>query len=144
MESSIDENVALLSELFPDKDLELILDSFLQQDGNIDDTVKLLLNYQDHPITNPFDHLVRTFPDVEIEAIEAFLLTRESQLADDLELITKEFMKQTTGGASKPRDRPLKMKLFDFGALLKTSNDETLRNYSYRKSGNGFTFTCKT
>lgn len=145
MESRIDENVALLSELFPEKDLELILDSFLQQDGNIEDTVKLLLNYPDHPITNPFDHLVKTFPDVEIEAIEAFLLTRESsQSADDLELITKEFMKQTTGGASKPRDRPLKMKLSDFGALLKTSNDETLRNYSYRKSGNGFNFTCKT
>lgn len=139
MEASIDDKIALLSELFPDLDLEIILDSFLQQDGEIDETIKLLLGHQD-PFTNPFDHLVKTFPDVEIETIEAYLLTRESQ-SDDLELITKEFMKQTTL-VLKPRDRPLKMKLADFGAILKTSNDgfvETGNNYRKKE----FTFTCK-
>ena len=144
-DTNIDENIAFLSELFPDQDLEFILDSFLRQNCNFDQTIKFLLS--DHQIESkplcPFDHLVKTFPDVEIEAIEAFLLTQDE--SKDLEILEKEFMKQMTVTSSltrsKPRDRPLKMKLSDFNSLLKTSKDANIKTQSPRTLR--VLFTCK-
>ena len=148
-DTDFDANIALLSELFPDLPPEIILNSFLQQNCNIDDAIHLLLHSQIDPvISSAFDHLLKTFPDVEIEAIEAFLLTQETQ--SDYETITKEFMKQMNSNiriANSPRDRPLKMNLADFGALFKSSNEKASFNYTRsnsRSQRNDFSFICKT
>lgn len=150
----IDGKIALLSDLFPDQDSEIILDSFLKASGDFDETVvKLLLN--ENIIMSPFDHLIRAFPDVEIESIEAFLLTQDE--TNDLERITTDFMKQSSYSSSssnnsnytnfskkktsKSHDRPLKMKLSDFGALLKTSNDLDIKPL-FRPTKGPFRFTC--
>ena len=148
---NFDTDIALLSELFPDRDLESIINLFLWADCNIDETIKLLLNGAVDSIDlSPFDHLIKTFPDVEIESIEAFLLTQEE--TSDLEAIEKEFMKQTGGriltnqnysSQVKSRDRPLKMKLSDFNALLKTSKDAVQKNRPVKYS-RSTTFTCKS
>lgn len=150
-----DEQVAFLSELFPDLAIELIFNSLLQNNCDIDEAIKSLLDPVDHVDQNPFDYLISTFPDVEIEAIEAFLLTHEGE-DEDFDGIEDDFMKQfalSTGSPRKARDRDgdLKMKLSDFSALLKTSRDiqQTNQKNSWQPfrrnstSTDSYNFTCK-
>lgn len=125
-----DEKVAFLLELFPDFDIEFIFDTLLKNNCDLDETIKSLLDSPDDFIEKqtPFDYLIKTFPDVEIEAIEAFLLTQDGADENDLSKLESDFMKQFSGSVGlqhKPRDRDrdLKMKLSDFSALLKTSRD---------------------
>lgn len=152
-----DDKAAFLFELFPEESLELIYSTLLNNNCDLDETIKVILenNYQfdqDFPVESesPFDHLINTFPDVEIEAIEAFLLTQDESA--DLETIVKGFMKQTNFPVSpggKSRDRNLKMKLSDFNAILKTSKEEifdkrrTINDFGAKESGRElFIFTC--
>ena len=133
--------------------MESIINLFLWADCNIDETIKLLLNGAVGSIDfSPFDHLIKTFPDVEIESIEAFLLTQDE--ISHLDAIEKEFMKQTgltnqnnvsekNASHVKSRDRPLKMNLSDFNALLKTSKDALQKNRPVQFS-RSTTFTCKS
>ena len=150
----IDDKVAFLSELFPNESLELIFNSLLEADGDTEMTISLILADEDNPKNDElsvFDHLVNTFPDVEIEAIEAFLLIHADDLsseATDLNSITRAFMKQLQK-TKKARDRDLKMKLSDFNSLLRSSNESNWIRTNYNKKvgagkeSRAFEFTCK-
>ena len=93
-----DDKAAFLLELFPEESLEFIYSTLLSNNCDLDESIKVILGNdyeldQDFLVESesPFDHLINTFPDVEIEAIEAFLLTQDESV--DLETILKEFMK---------------------------------------------------
>lgn len=153
----IDDKVAFLSELFPNQSLEFILNSLLKSDGDFDVAMNLILQDSDdaesmqyNSSPTAFDHLVNTFPSVEIESIEAFLLIND-HLSDqkDLDLITREFMKHQSTLPKSPRDRNLTMKLSDFNSLLRTSNDlkKIPNQQTYLSSSSicySHSFTCKT
>lgn len=153
-----DDKAAFLLELFPAESLEFIYKTLLSNNCDIEESIKVILANDDQfdqdflvESESPFDHLINTFPYVEIEAIEAFLLTQDESV--DLEIIVKEFMKQSSFPISpggKSRDRNLKMKLSDFNALLKTSKEEIfdqktkIVDYESSKKGESelFIFTC--
>lgn len=153
-----DEKAAFLFELFPEESLASIYSTLLNNNCDIDESIKSILD-KDNPLSEPdqdskdesvFDQLINGFPDVEIEAIEAFLSTQDESA--DLETILKEFTKQTSAPVSpsfkSTRDRNLKMKLSDFTAVLKTSSEENFENRLKTNSrGRGsdneaFIFTC--
>lgn len=143
-----DDKAAFLLELFPEESLESIFNTLLNYNCDLDQSIKAILE-KDQDIASEsisaFDHLVNTFPDVEIEAIEAFLLTQDE--STDLETIVKDFMKQSSFPISpgSALDRNLKMKLSDFNAILKTSNEEILdkrRKFIDNRDREIFTFTC--
>lgn len=151
-----DEKAAFLFELFPEEPLEFIYNTLLNNNCDLDESIKVILEKdyqfdQDSQDESVFDRLVNTFPDVEIEAIEAFLLTQDE--SDDLETIVKEFVKQsrsslpTSPGGKSARDRNLKMKLSDFNAVLKTSNEEILdkrwKLIEHDRKSETFIFSCK-
>ncbi len=131
----IDDKVALLSELFPDARLEFILNALLNCDGDLEMAMSTILKNDSDLQISPFDHLITTFPDVEVESIEAFLLINSH---DDLDSLTRDFMKHFQQTPKKPRDRNLKMNLSDFNSLLRTSKDKIP---TFRKRY--FNFTCK-
>lgn len=150
-----DEKAAFLFELFPEEPLEFIYNTLLNNNCDLDESIKVILEKdyqfdQDSQDESVFDHLVNTFPDVEIEAIEAFLLTQDE--SDDIETVVKEFIKQsslpTSPGGKPGRDRNLKMKLSDFKAVLKTSNEEISdkrwwKLVEHDRKNKTFVFTCK-
>lgn len=152
-----DDKVAFLLELFPNENIELIYAVLLNNNCDVDESIKAILDkdYQsdhksDYEYGSTFDHLVNTFPEVEIEAIEAFLLTQDE--SSDLKTIVNEFMKQFHTDGRSPvsaRDRNLKMKLSDFNAILKTSSEELfdkrrlLIDSESKYNSKEFLFTCK-
>lgn len=144
-----DDKAAFLFELFPDEPIEYIYNILLDHNCDLDSTIKSVLDKDsDQEGTAPvsvFDRLTLTFPEVEIEAIEAFLLTQDE--SNNLDSIIKEFMKQINAPLSptckSPRDRNLKMKLSDFNAILKTSDEEILqRRLNFYSRNELFEFTC--
>lgn len=177
-----DEKVAFLIDLFPDEEIEFIFNEFLINSGDIDETVNKILSHRssnenedyynlDDEIgsykktnTNQFDYLVETFPEIEIEAIEAFLLTRDrdsdsGEFKDDFEELKNEFiqLKRDTQTNTKKRDNNMKMNLSDFKKLFRNSSSCDLeiinnskdrahdRSYSFQSTFDNVTFffTCK-
>lgn len=150
-----DAKIAYLLELFPETDPTDLLNYLISNEYDVDLTIKLILDQdlskpQNLSYPSAFDYLVVTFPDVDIEAIEAFLLARnienlneESASFDEL---AKEFMKQTDNSfprSTSKRQNNLKMTLSDFSALLKTSQDRLIsKTSSHFIYSNVFNYSC--
>ena len=178
-----DEKVAFLIDLFPDEGIEFILNEFLINSGDIEQTINKILSNRsnndnedyynlDDDIksynktnTNQFDYLVEKFPEIEIEAIEAFLLARDEnsgELNDDFEGLKNEFIQskmvtQTNAKKCRKKDNNMKINLADFKKLLTNSNSRDFEIINNSKNcahdlsdsiqstfDNGnFFFTCK-
>jgi hypothetical protein len=137
------DKLCLLIDMFPDKDFEFITSIFQEHDGDLGAVTNAIIGSQSP--CNGFDHLVSTFPNLEVEAIEAFLIANEP-LPQDFSELESLFMISLLNKPAKPKEKSLKMNLSDF---IKVVNDD--RSAGCSVSGkcssycttDNFLFSCK-
>lgn len=136
------DKLCLLVDMFPDTDFDILVSLLQEYNGNLDSVTDSIVGTGQSP-RNAFDHLVATFPEVEVEAIEAFLVANEPIPQDFTQLESIFMVALSTTG--KIKERSLKMNLSDF---IKVIDDDSPRSESARTSSsyntqNRFLFSCK-
>lgn len=135
----MDEKLSVLIDLFPSDDFEDLLMQLEASDCDLENTINFIISQKNTP-TDPFNHLIKTFPDIEVEAIEAFLLTTsyDSEFEDmdhqDHEEITQMFMKQQShkhdysremipfSPVRRQKEKDLKLSLSEFQTVFSDKN----------------------
>ena len=95
-----------------------------------------------HSLDN-VDHLVATFPNLEIEAIEAFLIANES-IANDFDELERTLMMSLNGTKpTKESKTALKMDLSEFLKVVGDGKRPDAAIKTGRSFNSNFSFTCK-
>ena len=137
------DKLCLLIDMFPEKDFDYLVDIFQENGGNLEAVTNAIIGSQSP--RNGFDHLVATFPNLEVEAIEAFLIANEPVPEDFAEL--ESLLMVSLNKTAKAKEISLKMNLSDF---IKVVNDDRSapwnvagRRPSYSNT-DVFSFSCKS
>lgn len=135
--------LCLLIDMFPDMDFEEILNIFQESDRDLDLVTSIII--QNQTPRNAFDHLVATFPNLEPEAIEAFLVANEPVPQEIAEL--ESLLMVSLNKSVKPKERPLKMNLTEFVKVFGDNRtawpSSNLKGPTCPISSPYFTFSCK-
>ncbi len=141
------DKLCLLIDMFPDQNFDSLVSFFQEHGGDLEAVTNAIIGTQ-YP-RNGFDHLVATFPNLKVEAIEAFLVANEPVPEDFTEL--ESLLMVSLNKAVKAKENSLKMNLSEFIKVIDNDNvndrsnswTTTSKKRNTYTRENQFSFSCK-